>query len=53
MVIYEINSLKKLRHPHVVHHEDAIIKRNTCTLYLITECIENESLQTLIDHHKK
>lgn len=51
MVIYEMNSLKKLRHPNIIHHEDVIIRRDTYSLYLITECGENENLQTLIDTH--
>jgi len=51
MVIYEMNSLKKLRHPNIIHHEDVIIRRDTYSLYLITECGENENLQTLIDSH--
>ncbi len=46
-----MNSLKKLRHPNIIHHEDVIIRRDTYSLYLITECGENENLQTLIDTH--
>ena len=53
MVIYEINTLKKLRHPHIIHHEDAIITRKTCTLYLITECSGNDTLQVLIEQHMR
>lgn len=53
MVVYEINSLRKLRHPNIVHHEDAIIKKNACKLYLITECGGNDTLQTLIDQHRR
>ena len=46
-----MNSLKKLRHPNIIHHEDVIIRRDKYSLYLITECGENENLQTLIDTH--
>ena len=53
MVVSEINSLKKLRHPNVVHHEDVIVVREAFSLYLITECGENETLQTLINLHIK
>lgn len=53
MVVSEINSLKKLRHPNVIHHEDIIVRREASTLYVITECGENDTLQTLIDSHIK
>lgn len=53
MMIYEINTLKKLRHPNIIQHEDAIVERKTCTLYLITEIGGSDSLQTLIDYHKR
>lgn len=53
MVIYEINTLKKLRHPNIIHHEDAIIERRTCMLFLITEVGGSDSLQSLIDYHKR
>ena len=33
--------------------EDAIVKRETNTLYLITECCGNDTLQTLIDYHRE
>jgi serine/threonine protein kinase len=52
MFIFEINSLKKLRHPNIIHHEDVILKRDQFFLYLITECCGDSSLQTLIDQYQ-
>nr|SVE93316.1 EOG090X0FP3 [Moina brachiata] len=53
VLISEINTVKKVSHPNVVRHEEAIVKKDISTVFLITEPAQQQTLQTLIDSQRK
>ena len=40
LLVQEVNLLRELRHPHIVHYHDRIIDRSNSTLYIIMEYCE-------------
>ena len=46
-----MNTLKKVSHANIVHQEDATVKNRT--VFLITEPLQSQTLQTLIDAQRK
>ncbi|XP_070804797.1 serine/threonine-protein kinase Nek2 [Pituophis catenifer annectens] len=48
MLVSEVNLLRELKHPNIVHYYDRIIDRTNTTLYIVMEYCEGGDLATLI-----
>ena len=47
LLVQEVNLLRELRHPHIVRYHDRIIDREHCTLYIIMEYCEVNTIDII------
>ncbi len=53
LLVQEVNLLRELNHPHIVHYHDRVISKAESTLYIIMEYCQGGDLAALIARQRQ